>query len=110
MAAATESFKVCHSPIHTVSSSKESSWDLRISERYSLYRPAGVSWGSASDLPFGLSHDGNVKTAIEAAESPAMGSMSFKYDFLLFNFEFYSANLSIIFKMASVEICFISYF
>ena len=108
MAAATESFKVCHSPIHTVSSSKESSWDLRISERYSLYRPAGVSWGSASDLPFGLSHDGNVKTAIEAAESPAMGSMIFYYS--LFNFEFYSANLSIIFKMASVEICFISYF
>jgi hypothetical protein len=47
-----------------------------------------VSWGSASDLPFGLSHDGNVKTAIEAAESPEMGSMIFKYDFLLFIVQF----------------------
>lgn len=29
-----------------------------------------------------------AKTAIEAAESPAMGSMIFKYDFLLFIVQF----------------------
>ena len=44
--------------------------------------------GFPSDLPFGPSHDGNVKTAIEAAESPAMESMIFKYDFLLFIVQF----------------------
>jgi len=78
----------------------ESLFCLRMSDRYSLYVPAGSFLAFANRLPLPLSHDAHRNTAIETAIILAKIIGCFKFDFdvfILYYFVLFSAKLYIIF-------------
>ena len=91
---------VCHCLRCSVKSLMERLSSLRISDRYSLYVPAGSVLTFAIRLPFPLSHDVHVNMAIETAIVLAIIMCSFKFDFnvfILYYFVLFCAKLYIIF-------------
>ena len=78
----------------------ESFFCLRMSDRYSLYVPAGSFLAFANRLPLPLSHDAHRNMAIETAIILAKIIGCFKFDFnvfILYHFVLFSAKLYIIF-------------
>ena len=77
-----------------------------MSDRYSLYVPAGSFLALANRLPLPLSHDAHRNMAIETAIILAKIIGCFKFDvdvFILYRFVLFSAKLYIIFDTSYPE-------